>query len=99
MNRRHTAEDFITLVEMLREARPNIEIGTDLIVGFPGETEEQFMDTVKLVEKIGFNVAFIAMYSQREGTFAQKNYQDDVPRLEKKRRHDILSKAFKKAKA
>ncbi|RJR26954.1 MiaB/RimO family radical SAM methylthiotransferase [candidate division WWE3 bacterium] len=98
MNRRHSIEDFYSLVESIKQARPEIELGTDLIVGFPGETEEQFLDTIELVKKIKFNVAFIAMYSPRKGTPAQKFYPDDVPAKEKKRRHKLLTEAWKKSK-
>jgi tRNA-2-methylthio-N6-dimethylallyladenosine synthase len=98
MNRRHTAEEFINLIEKIRRVRPDMEIGTDIIVGFPGETREQFMDTVHLVEKIGFSVAFISMYSPRKGTYAHLHLKDDVPIKEKKWRHMYLSKVWKKSK-
>ena len=98
MNRRHTSEEFADLVERIRKVKPNIEIGTDLIVGFPGETREQFMDTVDLVKKVRFSVAFISMYSPRKGTFAQKNLKDDVTLKEKKWRHMYLSKVWKQTK-
>ena len=99
MNRRHTIEQFLDLVQKIQKAKPGIEIGTDLIVGFPGETEEQFMDTIKLVNKVPFAVAFIAMYSERPGTFAAKNYPNDIPYEEKKRRHSLLTQEWKKEKA
>lgn len=98
MNRRHTVEEFIKLITSIRKAKPGIEIGTDIIVGFPGETEKQFMDTVKLVEKVKFNVAFIAMYSQRKGTLAEKNFKDDVSRDEKKRRLAYITKVWRDSK-
>lgn len=94
MNRRHTVEDFILLTRKIREARPDVEFGTDIIVGFPGETEKQFMDTVKLMEEVPFNVAYISIYSARKGTPAEKFFKDDVPLKEKKRRHAYLSKVF-----
>jgi len=98
MNRRYTAEEFLDLVKRIRKAKPRVEIGTDLIVGFPGETKKQFMDTVKLVRKAKFAVAFIAMYSPRKGTVAQMTLKDDVPLLEKKRRHSYLTKVWKQSK-
>jgi len=98
MNRRHTAEEFLDLVKKLKKAKPGVEIGTDLIVGFPGETKKQFMDTVRLVQKAKFAVAFIAMYSPRKGTVAQMTLEDDIPLLEKKRRHSYLTKVWKDAK-
>jgi tRNA-2-methylthio-N6-dimethylallyladenosine synthase len=95
MNRRHTIEDFISLINRIREVKPQVELGTDVIVGFPGETENQFNDTVELFKKIPFRVAFISMYSVRKGTIADKNYEDDVPLQEKKRRHAVLTKVWK----
>lgn len=98
MNRRHTIEEFYTLIEKIKLVKPNIELGTDIIVGFPGETEEQFEDTVKLFEKITFNVAFISIYSPRKGTPAEKFYKDDIPLKEKRRRHERLTKIWKSSK-
>ncbi|MBW6441547.1 MiaB/RimO family radical SAM methylthiotransferase [Patescibacteria group bacterium] len=98
MNRRHTVEEFENLIGDIRKVRPDVEIGTDIIVGFPGETREQFMSTVDLVKRIGFSVAFISMYSPRKGTFAQRNLEDDVPLKEKKWRHMYLSKVWKQSK-
>ncbi len=94
MNRRHTIEEFKMLVGKIKEARPDVEFGTDVIVGFPTETEEQFMDTVKLFQDVKFNVAFISIYSPRKGTPAQKFFPDDVPLKEKKRRHAVLTKIW-----
>ena len=98
MNRRHTVGEFEQLIEDIRKIRPGIEIGTDIIVGFPGETREKFMDTVELVKKMKFSVIFISMYSPRKGTFAQMNFKDDVPLKEKKWRHMFLSKVWKRNK-
>ena len=98
MNRRHSVEEFEQLIQDIREVRPNIEIGTDIIVGFPGETREKFMDTVNLVKKMRFSVIFISMYSPRKGTFARENFKDDVPLKEKKWRHMFLSKVWKQNK-
>lgn len=97
MNRRHKIEDFLALVEKILLAKPGIELGTDIIVGFPGETREQFMDTVKLFEKITFNVVFISMYSTRKGTAAQKTFSDDVPLAEKKWRSAHLHEVWQKS--
>ena len=98
MNRRHTSEEFLDLINRIRKVRPNIEIGTDIIVGFHGETREQFMDTVKLIEKVKFSVAFISMYSPRKGTFAEKDLKDDVSMKEKKWRHMYITKIWRKNK-
>lgn len=95
MNRRHTVEEFISLVRDIEEAVPDIELGTDIIVGFPGETGEQFMDTVDLFKKVKFKVAFISIYSPRKGTPAEKFYKDDVSLKEKKWRHAYLTKVWR----
>jgi tRNA-2-methylthio-N6-dimethylallyladenosine synthase len=98
MNRRHTIQNFYDLIEKILEKKPNVELGTDIIVGFPGETRDQFMDTVTLFEKVKFRVAFISIYSPRKGTPAEKFYPDDVPLSEKKWRHVHLTKVWKKSK-
>ncbi len=98
MNRRHTVEDFTDLIANVREAVPEIELGTDIIVGFPSETESQFEDTIKLCEKIGFSVAYISIYSPRKGTPAEKFFKDDVSLNEKKRRHAVLTQVIEKSK-
>lgn len=68
MNRGYTAEHYLGLVEKLRSAVPGIALTTDLIVGFPGESEEEFQDTLAMVEKVRFDSAFTFMYSPRRGT-------------------------------
>ncbi len=98
MNRRHTIEDFIDLIKRIKEVKPNVVLGTDIIVGFPGETREQFLDSVKLFEKIPFKVAFISIYSPRKGTPSAEKMTDDVTREEKKWRHAELTKVWKKNK-
>ncbi len=95
MNRRHTIEDFKNLIKSIKKRVPEMTFGTDIIVGFPGETEEAFMDTVKLFKEVSFNVAFISIYSKREGTVAFNNFKDDVSLKEKKRRHSYLTKVWK----
>ncbi len=95
MNRRHTIEEFLDLVEKIRAVKPNVELGTDIIVGFPGETKKQFEDTVNLFRKVPFNVAYISIYSPRKGTSAERFFKDDVPAKEKKRRHAELTKVWK----
>ena len=97
MNRRHTIEDFYALIDRIKAARSDIEFGTDLIVGFPGETYEQFLDTIKLVQRVKFNVAYIAMYSPRKGTPSEKFFEDDVSRNEKKKRHSELTRSWKES--
>lgn len=98
MNRRHTREDYLELVSEIKQAVPEMELGTDIIVGFPGETEAQFLNTVDLVKRVGFNVVYIALYSPRPGTVASKLYKDDVLRSEKQRRHAFLTRVWRESK-
>jgi tRNA-2-methylthio-N6-dimethylallyladenosine synthase len=86
MRRRHTREEFLALVERLRHAVPGILVSTDMIVGFPGETEADFADTLSLTEKSGFSSMYSFKYSQRPGTLAAKRLPDDVPEDVKGRR-------------
>ncbi|HNW85868.1 MAG TPA: tRNA (N6-isopentenyl adenosine(37)-C2)-methylthiotransferase MiaB [Candidatus Limiplasma sp.] len=72
MNRRYTRESYLERVQALRRAVPGIGLTTDLIVGFPGETESQFADTVSLVDEVGYDSAFTFIYSPRAGTAAAK---------------------------
>ena len=95
MNRKYTAEHFLKLIKMIRKYIPDADISTDIIVGFPGETEKQFQNTVKVMKKIGFNMAYINKYSPRSGTAAAK-LVDNVSWLEKKRREKILTGILKK---
>jgi len=95
MNRPYTVEEYKKLVKKIRKKIPGVRTGTDAIVGFPGETEKQFQNTVKLFKELKFDQAFIAMYSERPGTAAAKLYPDDVPLSEKKRRHQILMRVWK----
>ena len=95
MNRHYTIKDFLKLVEKIRTKIPEVEIGTDIIVGFPGETEEQFQNTVDLCKKIGFVKAYVSMYSPRLQTAAYKLI-DDVPHKEKRRRWKILDDLINK---
>jgi len=91
MNRPYTVEQYKDLVKKIREKMPNINLSTDAIVGFPGETKEQFENTAKLFKEIKFNIAYIAKYSPRPGTVAWK-MKDDVPLAEKKQREKCLKK-------
>jgi len=89
MNRNYTVKEYKNLVKKIRKKIPEIKLSTDVIVGFPGETEKQFQNTVKLFKEIKFNWAYIAKYSPRPGTAAFK-LKDNIPLEEKKRREKIL---------
>jgi tRNA-2-methylthio-N6-dimethylallyladenosine synthase len=68
MNRKHVMADYLRIVDRLREARPDIALSTDIIVGFPGETEEDFAGTMRTVQTVGFAQAYSFKYSARPGT-------------------------------
>ena len=85
MKRGHTALEYKAKIRKLREARPGVSLSSDFIIGFPGETEQDFQDTIKLIEDIGFDHSFSFVYSARPGTPAA-DYVDDVPMQIKKRR-------------
>ena len=85
MNRKYSREQYLREVDMIRKIIPNCALTTDIIVGFPGETEEDFLDTVSLVEKVGYDGAFTFVYSPREGTKAAE-MEDQVPPEVKKDR-------------
>lgn len=89
MNRRYSREDYMTLIKKLRKVSPNIAITTDIIVGFPGESEENFMETMDLVEKVRFDSAFTFLYSIRKGTPAAK-YENQIPEKIKHERFNML---------
>lgn len=93
MNRRYTKEKYLALVERLRAACPDIALSTDIIVGFPGETEEDFQETLDLVEKVRYDSAFTFIYSIRKGTPAEK-FEDQVPEEVKHERFNRLVEAI-----
>ena len=95
MNRQYTCQQYLALIKKIRCQIPKIEIGTDIIVGFPGETRQQFQNTVVLCKKARFKVAYVAKYSPRWGTAAFK-LKDNVSPQEKKRRWRILDKLINK---
>jgi tRNA-2-methylthio-N6-dimethylallyladenosine synthase len=83
MRRRHTREEYLDLVERIRDAVPGVTLSTDLIVGFPGETAQDFDDTMTLVEAVRYHSIFSFKYSERPNTLAAKRMPDDVPEAEK----------------
>lgn len=95
MNRKYTRDHYLDIVQMIRAAIPDAAITTDIIVGFPGETEAQFEETVSLVQEVGFDSAFTFVYSKREGTAAAL-FDDPVPLAEKKERLQRLNAVLSK---
>jgi len=90
MNRWYTKKDYLNLIKKIKKAMPDACFITDIIVGFPGETEKAFQNTVDMAKKVGFAKAFIAGYSPRPGTLAAKKYPDDISLQVKKKRFRIL---------
>ncbi len=86
MRRGYSTADYRALVESIRHRLPGVALSTDVIVGFPGETEAQFENTRKLLEKLRLDAVHLAAYSPRPGTEAADKFTDDVPRAEKARR-------------
>lgn len=89
MNRKYSREHYLELVKKIKTAVPEITISTDIIVGFPGETEEEFEDTLKLAEEVGYDSAFTFLYSIREGTPAARR-EDQIPEETKHERFNRL---------
>lgn len=98
MNRHYTKEEYLLLVEKLRKAVPDIALTTDIIVGFPGETEEDFEETLDVVRKAEFDSAFTFLYSKRTGTPAAA-MEDQVPEDIAKERFDRLLKEVQRIAA
>ncbi len=96
MNRGYTRESYLTLINQIKTKIPEAVFGTDIIVGFPGETDEDFQDTLNLVKEVGFKVAFVARYSPRPGTVSAKLFPDDIPAKIKKERWEILDQIANK---
>ena len=86
MRRRHTREAYLDLVARIRAAIPNVQLSTDMIVGFPGETEADFEETLSLAETVRYHSMFSFKYSERPNTLASKRMPDDVTEVEKTRR-------------
>jgi tRNA-2-methylthio-N6-dimethylallyladenosine synthase len=95
MNRKYTYEHYVSLIEKLRTVISDISVTTDIIVGFPGETKEDFEETLKAVKEIRFDGLYVFRYSSRPNTKAA-NMIDDVPLEEKKRRHSVVLKESNK---
>ena len=85
MNRHYTRENYLNLIEKARKIIPDVEFSSDIIVGFPGETEEDFLDTLDIVKTVGYQQLFTYIYSRRKGTVADK-LDNQVPLIVKKER-------------
>jgi tRNA-2-methylthio-N6-dimethylallyladenosine synthase len=79
MDRTYSRKDYLALIEEIRRRRPGIALSTDIICGFSSETDEEFNDTYRLVQDVGFHAAFVFKYSERKNTIAARKYPDDVP--------------------
>jgi len=91
MNRKYTKEQYLDLVDKVKKNIPGISITTDIIVGFPGETDEDFSDTLDVIKKAEFDMAYMFIYSKRKGTPAAER-QDQIPEYVKKERFELLNK-------
>ena len=96
MNRWYTAQEYIDLIDRIKKKMPSAQITTDIIVGFCGETDEEFQNTVKMCETIQFSKAYISEYSNRRGTHAYKMMEDDVPHTTKDTRWKELDRIVNK---
>jgi len=94
MNRHYTKESYLALVNRIKQAIPDVAISTDIIVGFPGETEEDFQDTLDIVREVEFNIAFTFVYSKRTGTPAAV-LDEQITEEVSKERFDRLLKLVK----
>ena len=96
MNRGYTSEEYLELVAKIKSKIPDVRFSTDIIIGFPGEDEKAFENTVELCKKVGFEIAYINKYSPRKGTVSAKIYKDEIPMSEKKRRWNVLNDLINK---
>ncbi|CAN5238250.1 hypothetical protein BH09PAT2_BH09PAT2_03830 [soil metagenome] len=103
MNRWYTAEEYVKLINKMKKKIPGVKFTTDIIVGFCGETDNEFQSTVNLVREVGYEKAYISIYSQRPMTAATKVFADDVPHPVKKKRwqtlEDLINSQYHKQKA
>lgn len=90
MNRWYSQSDYLKLIKKIKKHIPNVQISTDIIVGFPGETRKQFQNTVTLAKSANFAYAYVSKYSDRPGTAAHKALQDNISHKEKDYRWNIL---------
>ena len=93
MNRKYTKEQYLSLVEKMKKSLPDIVFSTDIIVGFPGETEEDFEDTLDVVRKVNYEQVYMFIYSRRKGTVAD-NMENQIPEEIKHKRFDRLKELY-----
>ncbi|XP_028042180.1 CDK5 regulatory subunit-associated protein 1 [Bombyx mandarina] len=96
MRRGYTREAYLELVDHVKSCIPAVGLSTDMICGFCGETEEEFEETLSLMELVDYNTAFLFPYSMREKTTAYRRYEDDVPDHVKKERHGRLLEVYRR---
>ncbi|KPJ02482.1 CDK5 regulatory subunit-associated protein 1 [Papilio xuthus] len=96
MRRGYTREAYLELVETVKAKIPAVGLSTDMICGFCGETEEEFQETLSLMEIVDYNIAFLFPYSMREKTAAYRRYKDDVPDEVKKDRHNRMLEIYRR---
>jgi tRNA-2-methylthio-N6-dimethylallyladenosine synthase len=99
MRRGYTVKQYLELIEHIRESIPDVGLSTDVIVGFPEETETQFEDTLNLIKEVMFDTVHVAAYSERSGTIAARKFKDDVPFAEKMRRLHKIEEVQEKISA
>ena len=91
MNRKYTSDDYKKRISAIREILPGCGISTDIFCGFPGESEQDHQDSLELMKWVGFDSAFMFKYSERPGTYAAKNLEDDIPEeIKGKRLQEII---------
>ncbi len=92
MKRTYSRDQYLDLVDRARSIVPGIALSTDIIAGFCGETDEEHNDTLSLMQKVRYDQAYMFMYSERPGTYAERKFEDDVPdHLKKKRLNEIIT--------
>ncbi len=96
MNRWYSQDDYLSIIEKAKKKIPGVKFSTDIIVGFCGETDEEFANTVRLAREVGYEKAYISMYSARPLTAATKAFEDDVPHSVKKQRWQTLEDMINK---
>jgi tRNA-2-methylthio-N6-dimethylallyladenosine synthase len=94
MNRKYSKEDYLNIIKKLKSAVPNISISTDFIVGFPGETEEDFEETLDLCREVGFDAAFTFIYSIRPNTPAGKREDQIDEKIKHERFNKLLETLY-----